>query len=150
MFMRALALAVFAAVLAGCHTAAPLASRDSPYGVWSTERGQTVEVRRDGTFRFCDGQTCESGRYEMEGASVLLIGFADMPITQRLRDFSGWEPAFFPPELDTDPVTRGSFQLGDGGMSDELRHSLCQDRPCRIVGRADVPHRYRFVKLRDF
>lgn len=148
--MRALAIVIIVACLSACHTTAPIATRESPYGLWSTERGQTVEVRRDGTFLFCDGQQCESGRHQANGrASVLLVGFANMPVTQRLRELSDWEPPFLVSGVDRDPAWSSSFELGDGGMADEFRHRLCQDRPCRIIGRASY-NQYRFVKLRDY
>lgn len=81
--------------------------------------------------------------------SVLLIGFANMTSTGRLRDLADWRP-WTPPVLGADnAIRRSSLQLGDGGMSDELRRELCQDRTCFIIGRAEGDV-YRFVKVRDY
>ena len=125
--------------------------KNSPFGIWSTGRGQEIEVRRDGVYKYCDSGTCQEGKYKTDGPKeVLLLGFAGMPITQHLRQLSGEDEAATIDVLT--PMTserRSSFELGDGGMSPEFRHRLCQDRPCRIIGRAEGDV-VRFIKVRDF
>ncbi len=92
MNIRALLTVLLAVIGTSCEASGPMASRGHPYGLWSTERGQTIEVRRNGTFRFCDERKCELGKYEPSGrAAVLLVGFSTMIVTERLRKRSGLE-----------------------------------------------------------
>lgn len=158
--MRNMAIALLLTLLAACGTdvqqttveEASIADRSSPFGLWSTERGQTVEVFRDGTFRFCDGELCETGQYERyydRSRSVFLIGFGSMTATQRLRKLSGWQEELsiwqasgFPSDVVSEHVRMlNNYQLGG--------QRLCQGRPCSIVGRVEGDV-YRFVKLRDY
>lgn len=149
--MKALIAAFCAVGMSACTPAMQVTHRDSPFGVWSTERGQTVEVRRDGSFRYCDGNRCAAGRYRMDGPHMaLLLNFSRMPITQSMLNAAGYEahpPPWTPLSAD-DIVRMNSFSLGDGGMSEELRMDLCQGRPCEIIGRAEGDV-YRFAKIRD-
>ena len=150
MKMNALTIVLLLPVLSACSGGDSPATKDHPYGLWSTERGQTVEVRRDGTFKYCDQENCQSGNYAKDGrTTVLLRGFADMSVTENLRQRSGWDQMRAASSIPSDPDRRRSLELGDGGLSKEFRHKLCQDRPCRIVGRSDFDV-YRFVKVRDY
>ena len=127
-----------------------MATRDHAYGVWSTERGQTIDVRRDGSFTYCDMDECASGRSIRSGVThVFLIDFGRMPETKKLREASYFDLA--PEDSDglNGVVHRNGLDLGDGHMDEEYRRRLCQGRPCRIVGVADHEV-YRLVKLKDY
>jgi hypothetical protein len=123
----------------------------SPFGIWSTERGQTVEVFRNGLFRYCDGSLCENGKYMMDGPyGVNLVGFSNMKATSRLRKLSGWDEYLaLRPAMPMSSLEESGFELGDGGMFVLQRLVLCLGRPCRIIGRVkgDI---YRFVKTKDY
>jgi hypothetical protein len=81
-----LALWCLLALVAGCGPKPALPTGDHPYGRWETEQGQSVEVRRDGTFTFCDAGQCDTGHYRSDGPrEVWLIGYSDMKSTERLR-----------------------------------------------------------------
>jgi hypothetical protein len=147
--MRLAIIVVAAFALASCHRIDPEAAtlnRDSPFGFWSTERGQTIEVRRDGTYTYCDQGVCASGRTRPDPPTMIwLVDFNKMPLTNGLRELSdeNWR-------LRADPTVQAEadYQLGDA-VSDEFRRKRCRGRPCAPVGRVtyDV---YRFVKLRDY
>jgi hypothetical protein len=146
--MMARLIVTLSLVALGWNGAAWAASRDHPYGLWTTERGHYITVRRDGTWVFCDRDVCDGGRYIADGKNVLLLGFGSLPVTAELRRRSGWdEGRAHLPEGFSQEQSDG-LDLGDYGMSDDLRHRLCQDRPCRIVGRAEGDV-FRFVKVSD-
>lgn len=154
MTMRLMVIAVLALVYGCCPKAAPKLSFDSPFGLWSTERGQTVEVKRDGSYNYCDQGLCQGGKATRDGYTLVkLDGFFDMKVTERLRKMSGLdEMQRLDRELDKGlslPHTEEIVEIGDGGMDDEYRFHLCQGRPCIIVGRHDYDV-MRFVKLKDY
>jgi hypothetical protein len=145
--MITLFLALFSAAIGG---QAPV-DLGNPYGKWSTDRGQTIEVKRDGRFVFCDSGFCEIGTYKTDGAhEVLLLNFAKMKSTQRLIHLSGEDEALaMNASMPLTEERRFGFDIGDGGMSPELQYELCRGRPCKIIGRVkgDV---YRFRKISDY
>lgn len=143
------ALAVLA-ITSACSPDAFSLDRRSPYGLWSTERGQTVEVNRDGTYRYCDLSECSTGTATPDGKfGVLLQGFAHMPATRRLRKLSDWDVFYELSTIPSDPARKAALEFGDGGMSWDYRLKVCRGRPCRVVGRVDYDA-YRFVKLKDY
>lgn len=148
--MNPLALWCLLAFAAGCGPKPVVPSVDHPYGRWETEQGQSVDVRRDGTFTFCDAGLCDTGHYRPNGQNeVWLIGYSDMKSTQRLRAATGWDRELEYTTIPSDPVLRRSLGLGDGKAPESYKRRRCQGRPCMMVGdfeRGD----YRFVKVKDY
>ena len=149
---RAVAVIIVVTVV-GCapanETKAAAQKEGEPYGLWSTERGQTIAITRDGKYKYCDGGACEVGYQTMDGNCALLLGFADMEATANLRRVSGWEEMRKVATNQMDDVHRGALDVCDYGMSAKMKHDLCQDRACRIVGRheGDI---YRLVKTENY
>jgi hypothetical protein len=141
MRIRIFLLASFILALGAIYLPGLMLSRESPFGYWSTERGQTIQVLRNGRFKYCDRDQCEWGRYIYYGGiTVTLVNFYNMKITERLRTLSGDEP---------DPGFGTGEDLGEGGLEGVDHFLLCGTRPCKVIGsfKGDV---YRFVKLRDY
>lgn len=125
-------------------------SRDSPLGLWSTERGQTIEIYGDGRYKYCDDSSCYNGVYEPSGLThVLLLDFASAPETERLREEARWVN---PTEVDNEIgliIGNNNLLFGDGGLSRGLRHRLCGGRPCMVFGEIGPNNTIRFIKVRD-
>lgn len=120
---------------------------NNPYGVWSTGLGQVIEVRRDGTYRYCDGEDCTTGQMIVDHNGAWLLRFYDLKATKNLRDLSGdVEFPSRPSPLD-DPVTEGSFLLVDHGPD---AGDGCRARPCRPFGDFKSYDEYAFTKNRDY
>jgi hypothetical protein len=127
---------------------------DSPYGFWEVTRtgfwqaihtGQTMDVRRNGTYRFCDGTFCEDGKTMPDVKAVWLLGFYSMKATKRLREDTGWKGSDF-----FDPNLRDASQLYGNGAPPSMRDDLCDGRPCKIIGIRGNGGDYAFMKMKDY
>jgi hypothetical protein len=126
----------------------------SPYGFWEVTRtgfwqanrtGQTMEVRRNGTYRFCDGTFCEEGKTMPDAKAVWLLGFYSMKATKTLREYSGAEADDF-----FDPIFNDAWQLYGNGAPPSARDDLCDGRPCSLIGIRGRGGDYAFMKMKDY
>ena len=124
----------------------------SPYGIWVTERGHVIVITRDKRYTYCGKESCTQGAIELVGAfGVILKGFMLDPATKGLRSESGEDElnAVESKAVESKIVPDYDFTEKGSGMSDELRKSLCQDRPCVTIGNLEF-NVYRFIKIDDF
>jgi hypothetical protein len=121
-----------------------------PYGEWSSGHGQTVVVRRDGTYTFCYGAFCEEGNHVPEGrTSVDLLGFGSMKSTARLRKISQWDEYGRSSAWADDPVKGQLYTLGQTGQPQSMTDEICGGRPCSRIGSVNGTE-YAFSKMRDY
>jgi hypothetical protein len=129
--------------------AGPLVVEDgrSPYGIWSTERGDLIVITRDDQYTYCSRDTCTRGLVRKEGAfGVTLVGFMTDRTTKLLRDQSG-ETALR--EGAGSSSSDFDFTEQGLGMAHDRRSRLCGDRPCVCIGNLELGVT-RFVKLESF
>ncbi len=122
-----------------------------PYGEWSSGHGQTIIVRRDGTYRFCDGSFCEEGKHVKESLiSLDLLGFGDMKATARLRKMSQWDKYGRSRAWADDPVKGKLYTLGQTGQPQSMTDEFCGGRPCSRIGQGADGTQYAFSKMKDY
>jgi hypothetical protein len=135
---------LLAAMVVGC---APQERTDSgPYGVWSTRAGETITIKRDGTYAYCDGPSCMSGQIELVGASgVHLKEFFVREETKRLLLRSGYTDLL--QYMQSPPPT--DFDFTEGAMTDSQGKRYCDGKPCVAIGamEGDV---VAFAKVKGF
>jgi hypothetical protein len=109
-----------------------------PFGVWSSMKGDFIFIRRNGTYDFCNADSCGTGRYERLGATgAKLLGLDVLPEAQRLLYVSGWLDLR---DVEPDVVIR------DSGESD----AECYGYPCFLLGAADQGNRTYILKITDY
>jgi hypothetical protein len=108
-----------------------------------------VFVRRDGTYKFCEGKVCEEGKHIPAGSwNVELLGFADMKVTAKLRKVSGWDEQN---ESYKGTVFEGnSYIIGKTGQPQSMTDEMCGGRPCSRIGQGDDGTQYVFSKMKDY
>jgi hypothetical protein len=130
---------------------------DSPFGLWqvtrpglwqATRTGQTLDVRRDGTYRFCDASFCEEGKTMPDTKAVWLLGFSNMKATKRLREDSGTEADDNGDS--SDAARRNAWQLYGNGAPQSLQDDLCDGRPCSLISVGGRGGDYAFMKMKDY
>jgi hypothetical protein len=122
-----------------------------PYGEWSSGHGQTIIVRRDGTYKFCDGTFCEEGKYIAKNeATVHLLGFGTMKATARLRKMSQWDEYGRISVWADDPVKGQLYVLGQTGQPQSMTDEFCGGRPCSRIGEGKGGTQYAFSKMKDY
>ena len=147
-------MAASAALLSFMACSAPAApariSQGHPFGLWSSGRGQTIEIFRDGRYRFCQERQCEDGAWRVsDNLTVVLTGFADMKVTRTLRRDSRWDERRFDPAWTPPEERAGGLLMGDS-LDEEGRRFYCKGQPCRVVGSFDVEaERFAFAKIAD-
>jgi hypothetical protein len=123
----------------------------NPFGEWSSGHGQTVFVRRDGTYKFCEGKVCEEGKHIPDGQwSVFLLGFADMKVTANLRKISGWDEGKKLSVWADDPIRGKFYSIGQTGQPQSMTDEMCGGRPCSRIGEGDDGKQYVFSKMKDY
>lgn len=140
------ALAMFSASACSATSPSSLDGR-SPYGIWVTEKGHVIVITRDKHYTYCGRESCTQGTVETVGAfGVSLKGFLVDPATKGLRAEAGED------ELNAvADKTASDFDFTEkgSGMSDDLRKSLCGNRPCVTIGNLES-NVHRFIKIEDF
>jgi hypothetical protein len=124
---------------------------EEAFGEWSSGHGQTVFVRRDGTYKFCEGKFCEEGKHIPHGKNmgVWLVNFGDMKATAKLRKISGWDESITVSVISKEPPYSKMHSMGQSGMPQSMRDELCGGRPCNMIGNEDEIY-YTFSKMKDY
>jgi hypothetical protein len=152
-------LAIFIAG-ADCNDASSAPYDENSYGVWiSNSLGDVMIVRRNGTYSYCNSDTCEDGRVLLrDNGDVILTDFGSMKTTEVMRSLSGWDEArqFGPPASypNVEPLWEDlhprDFEFMPTAMDEARRNRLCRGLPCRWFAGGDGQDEYVFLKIRNY